>query len=389
MNDTANRNHELYDLVLAGGTIVDPGSGIHEAADVAIQHGMVATIGPGLAAAARQTLDCRGAIVTPGLVDIHVHIFNAVSTIGAPVDEACFQRGVTLAVDAGSSGSWTYPAFERYVVQAAPIRVLCFLNVSSIGILDLRVGELRLLDYLDVDAAVEMAARHPDVIKGFKVRLGDHMVGESALPALRRARQIGDAARLPLMVHIGGSPETLPEILDHLQPGDIVSHCYTGLPHGVLDGEALLPAVREARERGVLYDSAHGSSNFSFDVARRAIDAGLLTDTISSDNSLRNWRGPVFDLATTMSKFLALGVPLDEIVARVTSRPAAILGLDSEGVGRIVPGRSADLTVLRLTDEPYELRDATGATLSAPRLEPLHTIRAGQPIPCAPWRGLS
>lgn len=378
---------ELYDLVLAGGTVIDPAAGRHEVADVAFAGGTVARVSPHLAAAARRVLDCRGAYVTPGLIDCHTHVFHTVSTIGAPVEAVCFQRGVTLAVDAGSAGCWTYPAFQRYVVEPAPIPVLCFLNVSALGILDLRVGELRLLDYLDVDSAVETAARHPEVVRGFKVRLGRHIVGETCLPALRGARAAADRAQLPLMVHIGDSPEPLPAILDHLRPGDIVSHCYTGLPHGILDDGAVLPAVRAAREAGVLFDSAHGSSNLAFAVARRAIAEGFWPDTISSDNSLRNWGGPVYDLATTMSKFLALGMPLDAVVERVTSRPAAVLGLLERGVGTLAPGRATDATVLRLTDEPYPLRDAAGEVIQAPRLEPLYTVRGGTAIACAPWRG--
>jgi dihydroorotase len=385
-NEAAN-GRERYDLVLAGGTVVDPAAGRHEPADVAFAGGLLARVGPSLAAAAERVVDCRGALVTPGLVDYHVHIFNTVSTIGAPVDQACLARGVTLAVDAGSAGCWTYPAFERFVVQPAPIPVLAFLNVSAIGILSLGVGELRLLDYLDVDSAVETAATHPDIIRGFKVRLGHHIVGDTCLPALQRARAIGDAARLPVMIHIGDSPEPLPTILEHLRPGDVVSHCYTGLPYGILDDGAVLPAVREARAAGVLFDSAHGSSNLAFAVARRAIEQGFLPDTISSDNSLRNWNGPVYDLPTTMSKFLALGIPLEQVVERVTSLPAAILGLTEQGVGALTPGRSRDATVLRLTDETFTLRDSAGDTLQAPRLEPLYAVRGGALTPCAPWRG--
>jgi dihydroorotase len=386
---SAGPGGERSDLVLAGGTVVDPATGRHEVLDVAFASGMVAGVGPGLSAAAARVVDCRGAIVTPGLVDYHVHVFNSVSTIGAPVGEACFQRGVTLAVDAGSAGCWTYPAFDRFVVQTAPIPVLAFLNVSALGILSLGVGELRLLDYLDVDSAVETATRHPATIRGFKVRLGHHIVGDSCLPALRRAREIGDATGLPLMIHIGDSPEPLPTILEHLRPGDVVSHCYTGLPHGILDDQEVLPAVREARDGGILFDSAHGSSNLAFDVARRALDAGFLPDTISSDNSLRNWVGPVYDLATTLSKFLALGMPLDAVIERATSRPAALLGVADDGVGSLTPGRSRNATVLRLTDESYPLRDSTGATLQARRLEPLYTVQGGAVIKCDPWRGAS
>jgi dihydroorotase len=378
---------DRFDLVLTGGTVIDPASGLHQPADVALEGGRVAQIGPGLAARGGRTIDCRGAFVTPGLIDCHTHIFDLFTTLGAPVDEACFQRGVTVAVDGGSSGAWTFPAFERYVVRPAAARVLCFLNIAAAGILDMRAGELRLLDHIDEDAAVATAARHPDIVRGFKVRLGEHMTGGSCLPALRRARAIGDAAGLPLMLHVGGTEEPLAEILEYLRPGDIVSHCYTGQPHGILDGDAVAPAVRAARRAGVLFDSAHGAGNLSFAVARRAVAEGFLPDAISSDNSRRNWRGPVFDLATTMSKFLALGLTLDQVIERVTARPAAMLGIAADGAGRIAAGGPADLTVLRLTDEPYELRDAVGESMNAPRLEPLWTVRGGEATQCAAWRG--
>jgi dihydroorotase len=379
---------EHYDLVLAGGAVIDPASGLHQTADVAMAGGRVARIGAGLAAQGERTIDCRGAFVTPGLIDCHTHIFDLVTTLGAPVDEACFQRGVTVAVDGGSAGAWTFPAFERYVVGPAAARVLCFLNVAAAGILDMRAGELRLLDHIDEEAALATAARYPDVVRGFKVRLGEHMTGGSCLPALRRACAIGDAAGLPLMVHIGGTQEPLAALLEHLRPGDIVSHCYTGQPNGILAGDSVAAAVHEARRAGVLFDSAHGAGNLSFAVARRAVAQGFLPDTISSDNSRRNWRGPVFDLATTMSKFLALGLTLGQVVERVTIRPATMLGIDGDGTGRIAAGGPADLTVLRLTDEPYELRDATGETVTGQRLEPLWTIRRGGATACAPWRGL-
>jgi dihydroorotase len=297
------------------------------------------------------------------------------------------RRGVTTVVDAGSAGAWTFAAFERYVVRPAPIRVFSFLNVSGMGILDRDAGELRLLDYVDVEVAVDTAARFPEIIKGYKVRVGEHVSGGSCLPVLKRARAIGDRSRLPLMVHIGDSEEPLAQVLGYLHPGNVVSHCYTGLRHGILDEHGILPAVREARGAGVRFDPAHGSSNFSFAIARRAIDAGFLPDTISSDNSLRNWRGPVFDLATTMSKFLALGLSIDQVVERVTIRPAAMLGIDGDGVGQIRAGGPTDLTVLRLTEELFELRDAAGETIAAPRLEPEYTVRTGTPLPCAPWRG--
>lgn len=375
-------------LVLRGGTVIDPVSGTHAVADVAVADGLVSQIGPDLADSSGEMLDCRGAFVVPGLIDYHTHLFNAVTTHGAPVDEACLQRGVMVAVDAGSAGCLNYAAFERFIVDPAPVRVFCFLNIAAFGMPDPLVGELRLLDYVLDDRAVQVAAEHPGVVKGFKVRLGEKMVGGSCLPALRRARAIGDASGLPLMLHIGESEESLPEILEYLKPGDVVSHCYTGLPNGILGGHGtLLSDVRDARSAGILFDPAHGSSNFSFDVARRAIESGFLPDTISSDNSLRNWRGPVYDLATTMSKFLALGLSIDQVVERVTILPARILGIDDEGAGSITPGRPADITVLRLTEDAFDARDATRETLSMRRLEPIAALHRGAPVQLAQWRG--
>jgi dihydroorotase len=376
-----------YDLLLAGGTVLDPATRRQEVADVAVHDGRVVAIGPALPSRARWRVDCRGALVTPGLIDCHVHIFADVTTLGAPAEAACLQRGVTTAVDAGSAGCWTFAAFARHVARQAPLGVFCFLNVAATGILDIRLGENRVLDHVLVDEAVALAAQHPELIKGFKVRLGEPMVGASCRPVLERARVMGDAAGLPLMLHIGDTPEPLPEILRYLRPGDVVSHCYTGNRHGIVQDGALLDAVRAARDAGVLYDSAHGSSHFSYAVARRALAAGFLPDTISSDNSLRNWRGPVHDLPTTMAKFVALGAPLMDVLERATWRPAQLLGLAAHGYGRLQPGGPADLTVLRWTEEAYPLRDATGEVIRAPRLEPLYAVRAGQLVPCVPWRG--
>ena len=377
---------QVYDLVLAGGTVVDPTSGRHEVADIGISGGRVAGIEPQIAETGER-IDCRGAFVTPGLIDCHTHLFSAFTAHGVSAEEACLQRGVTVAADAGSAGCHSYAAFERYVVSEAPIRVYAFLNVSAIGMPQPHLGELRLLDYVDIQGALETARRYPESVKGFKVRLGSAITGGSCLPALKRARQIGDASRLPLMLHIGGSEEPLWQILYHLRPGDIVSHCFTGLAHGILDEYGLLPAVRESRAAGILFDPAHGSSNFSFAVARRALELGFLPDTISSDNSLRNWRGPVFDLATTMAKFLALGLTIDQVVERATIGAARMLGIGDTGAGRIAVDGPADLTVLRLTKESYELRDAAGEVVRAPRLEPLYTVLGGRALACVPWRG--
>ncbi|MFF5261935.1 amidohydrolase family protein [Actinomadura viridis] len=376
-----------YDHVLTGGTVVDPASGTDARLDVAISGTRVAAIGTGLAADAAKVTDVTGQRVLPGLVEGHTHIFQHVSKVGAPPEEAHLRRGVVAAADAGTAGASTFAAFRKLVVEPTEMRIVDFLNVSVLGLIDFRFGELLNPDTLVVDDALETAAANPDVVRGFKIRLSEDVVGEQWETLLKKSLSLAEQAGLPLMVHIGETSEPLPVVLDHLRPGDIVAHCYTGKPHGILDGDAILPEVLAARERGVLFDSAHGKSNLSFEVARRAIAQGFLPDVLSSDTSARNWRGPVFDLLTSMSKLIALGVPFTEAVGRATVRPAALLGLDGEGYGRLEAGGPAHVTVVAETEEVV-LPDAAGNSITAPRLEPTLVLHHGAPVETVPWRGL-
>lgn len=382
----SDSNQPSYDLVLAGGTVLDPASGRNERADVAISGTTIAAIGPDLAAGAAQVVDCTGSTVTPGLVEGHSHIFQYVSKVGAPAEEAHLRRGVVAVADAGTAGASTFPAFRKLVVEGNPHRIVNFLNVSVLGLIDFRFGELMNPETLVVDDALAVAEENPDVVRGFKIRLSEDVVGTNWESLLKKSIALADQAGLPLMVHIGETSEPLPIVLDYLRAGDIVAHCYTGKEHGILDGDAVLPQVAAARERGVLFDSAHGKSNLSFEVARRAIAAGFLPDILSSDTSARNWRGPVFDLVTSIAKLVALGAPLEECIRRATVAPAALLGLDKEGYGRLAVGGRADVTVLTETAE-VELPDAAGNSIVAPRLEPTTVVHNGAVVETVPWRG--
>lgn len=377
----------IYDLVLTGGMVLDPASGTNARLDVAVSGQTIAAIGPDLATGAATTVDCTGRTVLPGLVEGHTHIFQFVSKVGAPAEEAHLRRGVVAAADAGTAGASTFPAFRKLIVDGTDMRIVNFLNVSVLGLIDFRFGELLDPDTLVVDDALAVAAQNPDVVRGFKIRLSEDVVGEHWESLLKKSVDLAEQAGLPLMVHIGETEEPLPRVLEHLRPGDIVAHCYTGKPHGILDGETVEPAVRDARKRGVLFDSAHGRSNLSFEVARRAIADGFLPDILSSDTSARNWHGPVFDLLTSVSKLVALGADLTECVNRATVVPAKVLGLWDEGYGRLQMGGPAHVTVVEQTAE-VSLPDAAGNSIVAPRYEPIVVLHRGVPVDIVPWRGL-
>ncbi|EXG79717.1 TatD family hydrolase [Cryptosporangium arvum] len=380
-------SENLYDTVVRGGTVLDHASGLNQVADLAIKDGKVAAIGDDLARSAANVVDATGATVLPGLVEGHTHIFEKVSKVGAPQDEAHLRRGVVAAADAGTAGASTFPAFRTLVVEPTVMRIVNFLNVSVLGLIDFRYGELLNPDTFNVDDALATAAENPDVVRGFKIRLSEDVLGDKIVPLLEKAINLGEQAGLPVMVHIGETALTLPEILDRLRPGDIIAHCYTGKENGILDENgAVLREVYKARERGVMYDSAHGKSNMSFKVAKPAIAEGFLPDILSSDTSGRNWRGPVFDLVTSMSKFLALGVPMSEILPRVTTVPAKYLGLDVEGYGSLTVGGPAHVTVLKEVGATV-LPDAAGNTIEAPRLEPTAVFVNGVSHELTEWRG--
>jgi dihydroorotase len=372
----------MYDLLVANGTLVDPASGLHARCDVAVSAGVIAAVEPSINhRQALEVVDASGLIVTAGLVDLHTHLFWGVSHYGVDADAACLAKGVTTAVDAGSAGAQTFPGFRRYVIDVASTRILAFENISVIGMITARVGELEDLRYAAPDEAIAVASAHRDVIVGIKVRLGYQMVGERGLPALRLAREAADRLDLPVMVHIIDLPEPLPEILPLLRRGDIITHCFHGERNGILDGTGrVLPAVREARDRGVIFDVGHGVGSFSFDVGRRALADGLLPDTISSDLHAHNINGPVFDLATTLSKFLYLGLPIDEVVARATRNPARAVGWEGR-IGTLAPGAQADIAAFELAEGRFTLTDAKGESVQAERrLIPRQVIRAGRQV---------
>ena len=375
-----------YDLLLKGGEVLDPEHGTRAVADIAIKDGLIASIGAGVdGGGAARTIDARGKLVTPGLVDLHAHGFWGVTFDGLQVDAVAGRSGVTTWVDAGSSGAQTFPGFRRYVIEASRTRVVPFLNLCAIGILYRGVEEFEDLRYADVPFAIETIQAHRDLIAGVKVRVGRSIVGSNADHPLWLAREVADHTGLPIMVHVGDPPPTLPQILSALRAGDIVTHCFRANSWGggtpLLQGK-VRPEVWDARERGVLFDVGHGAGGFSFDVARACLDQGFPPDTISSDLHQAAIRGAARDLPNVLSKFLALGMPLEEVIRKATLAPAGVISRAAaleDGVGTLRPGAPADLAVFNLEEGSFEFADVRGVTVAgARRLTNTLTLRAGK-----------
>ena len=374
-----------YDLLIQGGTLIDPAQSVYARRDVAFAAGVVAAVGDGLPAGdARQVIDAAGCFVTPGLVDLHVHVFHDISHYGIEPDPTCLATGATTVLDAGSAGADTFTGFRRFVIEPSRTRIFALLNISSQGMLTPEIGELELLEYADVDKACATIERHRDLILGIKVRLTrETIVGEQAgMQPLYRAREAADAAGLPLMVHPqdawGGSIE---QILDSLHAGDVLTHCFHGLGCGILNERGRVRAsVREAMARGVILDVGHGAGSFSWEVAERALEQGIEPDIISSDLHIYSLDDPVYDLATVVSKFLHLGMGLDDAIAKVTAAPAALLPLAGQ-IGTLAPGALGDAAVFELRDGEFPLVDTEGQVRVATRkLAPVTVVRGGQQV---------
>jgi dihydroorotase len=360
-----------YDLLIQDGDVLDPAAGLKGRLDVAVSGGKIAAIAPSLPASeARRAVSARGLYVTPGLIDIHAHIFVNAHDMGRHTDDFCQASGVTTLCDAGSTGSATFAGLRQVIDGHIRTRTRAFVNLSAIGIVGTaRGGELSHFPYADPEGCARTIAENPDLAIGVKLRYGPGLVWEYSTEPVKMARRTAAMAGVPLMIHITDSPIPLPEILAEMAPGDIVTHCYHGRANGIMGEEKqlLLKEVVEAQRHGIVFDCAHGRNHFSFPMIEKALDQGFLPDTISTDLTFTSaTRGPVFDLTTTMSKLLHFGMSLDDLVARATAAPARIMGYEGT-VGTLRPGANADIALLELRDGNYELKDSDGNTVTAKR----------------------
>jgi len=370
-----------FDLLLRGGTVVDPGQGVEGRLDVAFANGRVAAVGPDLSVTATEVIDVTGKLVTPGLIDLHGHFFHRGQPLFVDADETCLPTGVTTAVDAGSSGWATYAGFREYVIDRAETRLLAFLNLAATGLASMAagVGELEDLRFAQEERTRDAFRRFPELL-GLKVRIQRAATGEAnALPALDMARRICDDTGTPLMVHISGTPIPIETILERLKPGDIATHIFNGHEHGILDARGQVrQAVRDAAARGVVLDVAHAGVHFDVEVARAALAQGLPPTTLSTDMVRPGVARRMYDLLGVMSTLLALGMPLPEVVRAVSDAPARAIG-KAGALGVLAPGASGDAAVLDLEQGDFTFGDAAGHDVrAAQRLAPVLTVRAGR-----------
>lgn len=383
----------MYDLLITNGHVIDPAAGIDGPRDLAVQGGRIAAVLPtGAAAEARRVVNVAGNYVVPGLIDFHVHVLPGISHFGIDADPSCLARGVTTVLDFGTAGGLIFGGFRQFVIDQVQTRVFALLHIagqgmiSSVGTLP-ALGELHDLRYCSVENVEKVVAANRDVIAGIKIRCTANLAedGRNEAQGLDLARQAADRVGLPLVVHSPNSSLTMEHILSRLKPGDVLTHCFHGKGCGLTDQNLkLLPAARDALARGVLLDVGHGVASFDFRVAGSLLEQGVVPHFISSDIHIYNLHGPVFDLVTTMDKFLHLGMPLTEVIRRTTQLPAQFLQRELD-LGTLRPGAIADITILQLQDRESSLLDSEGHTeIGRKHLEPTHVFRAGRQMGLLP-----
>ncbi|MBV9965033.1 MAG: amidohydrolase/deacetylase family metallohydrolase [Alphaproteobacteria bacterium] len=401
------QQQQRFDLVLKGGRVIDPAQGIDGIQDIAIAGGKIAAVAPGLSGAG-EVIEVRGALVLPGLIDTHAHVFRHVTgRFGLDADLVGVHSGVTTLVDQGGPSLMTFPAFRSYVSEPSASRVYAFLSAYLVGGMEGHYyPELYGPHGIDVDGTVKAAFANRDLVKGIKAHAEIGGFSRWGIEAFRLAKQISRETKLPLYIHFGqlwALPESggravdpdriLPEVLDLLEPGDVLAHPFTRHPGGFVGQDGRVhPVVREAVARGLKIDVGYGS-HFSFAMAKKVLDTGILPDTLGADMHGYNTRlpsdGPAdqahmfagatnFSLTSAMTAVMALGVPLEKLVPMVTSNAAAMLGLGDE-IGSLRAGATADVSVLADERGRWVLRDNEGTQVTAERLlRPLFCLRQGR-----------
>ena len=359
----------MHDLVLKGGRVVDPAAGLDGPMDVAFTDGKVSAVAAEIAPdEAREVRDVAGRIVTPGLIDLHTHVYWGGTSLGVDAETIARRSGTTTFVDAGSAGAGNFPGFRKHVIERVAPRILAYVNISFAGIFgfskNVMVGECADMGLVHAGECLDAIRANEDLVVGVKARIGLKAGGMSGMAPLHLAIEVADTVGLPVMAHIDHAPPSQQEVLAALRRGDVLTHCFRPWPYAPFDGRREIRAeVLAAKERGVIFDIGHGYGGFSFDSARGMLEEGIAPDVISSDVHVLCVDGPAHDVLAVMSKFMALGMSLPDVVRCVTVNAAAALRRPE--LGSLKVGTPGDATVLDLRASDVEHVDVVGEVIRA------------------------
>jgi len=383
---------DKFDLVIKGGDVLDPSQSLKAKRDIGIRWGTIEAVEAEIPAErSLNTIDASGKLVLPGLVDLHCHVYPYGSAIGIPADELVQFQGTTTVVSAGDAGVNNLAALRRYIVAQSRARIYAFVHIANNGLSAFPVAELYNIDNAQVDACAMALAENPDFLIGVKVRMSENIIFKHGVEPLKRGIQACEKCGWParMMVHIGGvaTSELMTDILNLLRPGDVLTHCYTGAPNisgaftNIVQEGKLLPAALAAKQRGVVFDVAHGGGSFDFTVAEVAIPAGCTPDTISSDIHVVSGNSPgVPFLPNVMSKFLAMGFSLEQVVSMATSAPAKIINRAPK-IGTLQLGAPGDVAIMDLVEGPVTFVDTRNNKRDGKLLlKPVQTVINGVPF---------
>jgi dihydroorotase len=384
--------NDKFDLVIRGGEVLDPSQSLRAKRDIGIRWGLVEAIQESIPPeSALKSIDAAGKLVLPGLVDLHCHVYPYGSAIGIPADELVQFQGTTTVVSAGDAGVNNLAGLRRFIVAQTRTRMYAFLHIANNGLSAFPIAELYNIDNAQVEACAMALAENPDFLIGVKVRMSENVIFKHGLEPLKRGIQACEMCGWParMMVHIGGveTKELMSDILDLLRPGDVLTHCYSGLPNmagaftNIVQDGKLLPAALAAKQRGVVFDVGHGGGSFDFTVAEVAIPGGCTPDTISSDIHVfsGNTPGTPF-LPNVMSKFIAMGFSLEQVVAMATTAPAKIINRAPK-LGTLQTGAPGDVSIMELVEGPVTFVDTRNNKRDGKTyLKPVQTVINGVPF---------
>ena len=377
----SGKTKKLYEIVIKNGTVIDPSQDVHEPKDVAISEGRIVDVRKGINASnARYVIDASGMIVTPGLIDIHVHCCYGIAHLAIDPELICLAKGTTTVLDAGSTGELNFMGFRKYVIERARTRIFALLNIESLGMIEysktnqkwpsLITGRDEM--FINIEGTLDTIKRNRDVILGIKW-------AHHSVKGVKLAREAADKAGCFLMAENHHQPETL----KYMKRGDVITHLYHGIRieqhDGLLDADGnVQPEFFDAVKRGVVMDVGHGAGSFRWPVAEKGIEQGIRPDTISTDLHAGSFNGPAYDMPTTMSKFLHLGLSLEEVIRASTTRPAEVLG-KQDVIGTLKVGACGDVTIMKLVEGKFPLFDVKGeGRLCKQRLIATRVIRNGE-----------